>query len=110
MTDQTSHPSFLGCSGGARADVPRRGVDGVGLGVLHVRAAGPRPETLAKIRKLLRDNPGAVVRGKPGEDGRVRYTVERPNRRASTIAELQGHVRLAELKREAEVRYREAVG
>jgi hypothetical protein len=67
----------------------------------------PSHKTLTRIRKLLRDNPGATVRGKLDRDGVVRYSVHRP--RPTGLAALKRYVGLREMQRDAESRYREAI-
>ena len=72
---------------------------------MKVTATGVSRKDVALIRKTLRANPGATLRGQRGEDGRTKYRLHR-----SRLTALKRHVALSELRLEAESRYRRAVG
>jgi hypothetical protein len=62
-----------------------------------------RTESVARIRKMLRENPGATVRTFRGDDGRVQLSLDR-------LSQLKRRVRLTELKADAETRFSHATG
>ena len=73
-------------------------------------SARPSREELALIRKTLKAHPGCSIVMKRGPDGEREVRLRRISEAPTTLAALKRRVRLSELQREAEDRYRSATG
>jgi hypothetical protein len=77
---------------------------------MKVTSAGVSRKELALVRKTLKANPGCSVVVNRGPDGERRVRLRRGSEAPTTLAGLKRRVRLHDLQREAEDRYRRATG